>query len=114
MQRVLCCGGRNFDNYNFVIIVLDRLREMFGDFVVIQGGAKGADDLCALWARSKGLPVITVEANWSFYQKAAGAIRNQWMLDFCLPTYAVAFPGGKGTSDMIEKCKSNGLTVWQL
>jgi hypothetical protein len=93
---------------------MDALRAKFGDFAVIQGGAKGADSLCGLWAKSKGLPTIVVEANWARYDKAAGSIRNQWMLDFCEPNYVVAFPGGIGTRNMIDKSKLKGITVWEL
>lgn len=85
-----------------------------GDFVVIHGGAKGADSLCALWAASKGLPVITVYLNWHIYKNGAGAVRNSWMLEFCAPNYAVAFPGGTGTADMVAKLNSKRITVWDL
>lgn len=113
-HRVLCCGGRDFNDYNFVTQCLDELRQLLGDFAVIHGGARGADSLAALWGKAKGLPVIEVAANWNFYNKSAGHIRNGWMLDFCFPTYAVAFPGGPGTANMIRQCENRGVVVWRL
>ncbi len=112
-HRVLCCGGRDFTDYNFVTQRLNELRQQLGDFAVIHGGARGADSLAALWGKAKGLPVIEVAANWSVYSKSAGAIRNAWMLDYCFPTYAVAFPGGSGTADMVRQCEARGVVVWR-
>ncbi len=111
-HRVLCYGGRDFNDYDFVTQRLDELRAQIGDFAVIHGAAKGADRLAALWGKGRGLPVIEVAANWVMHGKAAGAIRNGWMLDFCHPTYAVAFPGGNGTADMTRRCEARGLTIW--
>lgn len=113
-HRVLCCGGRYFSDATFLAARLDDLHQMLGDFVIIHGGARGADRLAGEWGKRHGFPVIEVAANWDIYAKSAGAIRNGWMLDFCFPTYVVAFPGGNGTADMIRKCKARGLPVWTL
>ena len=113
-HRVLCCGGRDFSDYDFVTRRLNELRQHLGDFAVIHGGARGADSLAALWGKAKGLPVIEVAANWGVYSKSAGTIRNAWMLDFCFPTYAVAFPGGTGTANMIKQCEARGVAVWRF
>lgn len=112
-HRVLVCGGRNFNDYVFATARLNELRQALGDFAVIHGGARGADSLAALWGKTCGLPVIEVAANWGVYSKSAGAIRNAWMLDFCFPTYAVAFPGGRGTADMVRQCEARGVVVWR-
>lgn len=112
MHRVLCCGGRNFNDVQFVTARLDELRQVLGDFAIIHGGARGADRLAGEWGKRSGLPVIEVAANWDRFANAAGSIRNGWMLDFCFPTYAVAFPGGPGTADMVRKCKTRGIPVW--
>lgn len=114
MHKVLCFGGRDYTNVNDVAQALTLLFDTLGKtpFAVIHGGARGADTLCANWAKSKGFPVLQVDANWDFYKKAAGGIRNQWMLDLCVPTYAVAFPGGAGTRDMTKRALSAGVIVW--
>lgn len=114
MHRVLCCGGRDFENDDFVFQRLDELRSTLGDFVVIHGAARGADRACGMWGESRGLPVIVMRANWQIYAKAAGSIRNQWMLTHCTPTYAVAFPGGAGTRDMIARLSSANVPVWNF
>ena len=114
MHRVLCCGGRDFTDMNFVTQRLNELRQVLGDFAVIHGGTRGADRLAGEWGKANGLPVIEVAANWDRYAKSAGSIRNAWMIEVCCPTYAVAFPGGAGTQDMIRKCQAKGILTWQL
>lgn len=49
--------------------------------------------------------------SWKDHGKAAGPIRNQLMLDDFKPDLVVAFPGGKGTADMVKKAQDAGVTV---
>jgi len=114
MQKVLCFGGRDYNSFPEVARALDTLFDALGKepFAIIHGGARGADSQSATWGKLKGFPVIQVDANWDFYQKAAGGIRNGWMLDVCCPTYAVAFPGGVGTRDMARRLKAADISVW--
>jgi hypothetical protein len=114
MHKVLCCGGRDFADYALVEYALAHLYSHFGAFAVIHGNAKGADRLAAFWAKQKGLPVIQVDANWDFYDKRAGSLRNKWMLELCGPTYAVAFPGDIGTAHMVRQLEFANVTVWKL
>jgi len=114
MHRVLCFGGRGYSNAADVAQALTVLYDGLGKtpFAIIHGGARGADILAGNWGKSKGFPVIQVDANWDFYQKAAGGIRNQWMIDVCCPTYAVAFPGGVGTRDMTRRLRAADISVY--
>lgn len=115
MFKVLCCGGRNFNDYQAVCNALDAVRRTVTDrFAVIHGGAQGADALSGLWARSKGFPEIIVPANFAHYSKGAGHIRNGWMVELCAPDYCVAFPGGNGTADMVAKCSKADIIVWKV
>jgi predicted Rossmann-fold nucleotide-binding protein len=111
-SRILVCGGRAYDDSLFVEQTLDNLRQYFApEFCIIQGGAKGADALARQWARENGICCITVAANWDYYDKPAGSIRNGWMIDFCKPDLLVAFPGGPGTSNMMKRCVMAGIDV---
>lgn len=112
MIRVLCCGGRNYNDLRFVILKLDELRSLHGELFIIHGGANGADTLCGQWAAERGFPVAVVPANWKFHDKKAGALRNGWMLEL-LPNIVVAFPGGYGTSNMIMQAKKLSIPVWE-
>jgi hypothetical protein len=82
---------------------------------VIEGGARGADALAASWVRNPGWEG-TVEheqypAEWSLHGKAAGPIRNQEMLDVGKPDVVYAFPGGRGTADMVRRANKAGIEV---
>jgi len=45
--------------------------------------------------------------------RRAGAIRNQEMIDEGKADGVVAFPGGKGTEDLVRRAEAAGLTVWR-
>jgi len=106
-MKILVCGGRDYNDTNKINQTLTELAPN----CVIHGGARGADILAAQWAKSKGIPAVEVLANWDYYQKAAGPIRNKWMLEFCEPDIVVAFPGGRGTANMIEQAEAKGIKV---
>ena len=113
-KRILVCGGRDYHDREHVNKTLDNLRQWFtADFVIIQGEANGADLWGKRWGKRQGRPVIGVEAPWDFYNKAAGNIRNGWMLTFCEPDLVVAFPGGSGTADMITQARRAGVDVYE-
>lgn len=108
-MRVLVTGGRNYADEWRVRQALDVLRPR----IVIQGGARGADSLAAAWAderRAEARPE-TYHADWDRYGKGAGHIRNQRMLDQSKPDLVLAFPGGRGTRDMIERARKAGVPV---
>jgi hypothetical protein len=115
MTRVLVCGGRDFQQTMFLSRTLDRLQAERGQFaVVMHGGAKGADFLAACWAEVRGIPTLKFPANWITYGKAAGPMRNARMLDEGKPDLVVAFPGGRGTADMVKRAKATGVEVIEV
>lgn len=125
--RVLVCGGRDYQNWRHVRVVLDLLceekgwcseKDEYGNFLpqvhIIAGGAKGADTFAADWAVVNWCGFTEFKADWKAHGKAAGAIRNQQMLDEGSPDIVVAFPGGRGTADMVRRAKANGLEVLEI
>lgn len=111
-MRIIVCGGRNYFNKRVVYDALDRLHRERGIDFLIQGVANGADYLAWQWADERGIPCGSYPAQWDEHGKAAGAIRNQEMLDKGNPDGVVAFPGGKGTADMVRRAETSGLKVW--
>ena len=105
-MRVLVCGGRSYEQWTTVRKTLEELRPT----VIIQGGAPGADRLAAKWADVNGVPLVTYPALWS-QGKRAGPQRNAFMLTDSRPDIVVAFPGGRGTQDMIMKAAEVGVTT---
>ncbi len=95
----LVTGGRDFSDRERLYAFLYKLNPD----CVVQGGARGADELARRWCRHCGKPCITMDANWDYYLKTAGPIRNSWMLSFVAVDVVVACPGGRGTADMVNK-----------
>jgi hypothetical protein len=100
-----------------VCAVLDKLNDEAGVEVVIEGGAPGADRLAREWSRmvAKGGPdVETFEADWENHGSFAGPMRNARMLAEGRPDVVVAFPGGRGTADMVKKARRAGVEVIEI
>lgn len=110
MKIIIVCGGRKYDNWNKLNSVLNRLLNRYPHLLVIQGGATGADRLAFRWCRENGVAGAQVLAPWQHDGKAAGAIRNSWMLGL-RPSLVVAFPGGTGTADMCRQAKEANVAV---
>jgi hypothetical protein len=113
MIRVCVCGGRNFKEKEFLYNTLDKLLFIRKDFIIINGDAHGADKLSTQWAIERNVYYELYRADWKKYKNAAGPIRNKQMIDSHIDLL-VAFPGGKGTKNMIEQCKKNNIKVWLL
>lgn len=110
-RRVLVCGGRDYDNWRQVSKTLAALDAETPIALIIQGGANGADWLAARWAKHNRKPCAEFKAHWETLGKAAGPIRNQWMLEFGSPELVVAFGGGIGTKNMVDSATNAGIEV---
>ena len=108
-MKVLVCGGRDFSGD--VAPDLERLNRERRFSKVIVGGFSGADKLAWKWATSKGIDVNVHYAQWHLYGPKAGPMRNAKMLELDKPDLVVAFPGGRGTADMVGKAKAAGVPV---
>jgi predicted Rossmann-fold nucleotide-binding protein len=129
-MRVLVTGGRDYRDAARVAAVLQAVHSKHGISAVIQGGADGADRLCAEWAWDRAIPVATVNADWenitrpgaliktrrdgTKYDALAGLHRNERMLAEKNPDCCIAFPGGTGTAHMLGLMKKSGLPLWVI
>lgn len=111
-MKALICGGREWSDYEFISYTLDEIHEQKKFTSIIHGNSLGADYLSGVWARNRKVPVVTFPADWNKYRTKAGPIRNQRMLDDGKPDLCIAFPGGRGTNDMIKRCQKNNVEVY--
>ena len=109
-MRVLVCGGRNYSNFQRVCEVLLE----FKISLLIEGGANGADQLSKAYAHSNSIPVCEFPAPWRRWQHHAGPIRNAWMIEHGKPDLVIAFPGGKGTADMVKRAKAAKIPIKEV
>jgi predicted Rossmann-fold nucleotide-binding protein len=114
MMRVLVCGGRSFTDRESLFHELHKLAEQYGHLTVIEGGAKGADALAREWATLGYHGLVTVRAEWHRLGRAAGPMRNTRMLVGGKPDMVLAFPGGRGTADMVCQAREVGVPVVEI
>jgi hypothetical protein len=114
MTRVLVCGGRDYTDRDRVFAVLDKLHADAGIDRIIQGGARGADMWAEQWAYKEDVFNESFPADWETHGTFAGPMRNKRMLEEGQPDLVIAFPGGKGTADMVRKAKKAGVKVVEI
>lgn len=113
-MKVLVCGGRDYSDWEKFCDVMDNLASRNRIERLIQGGASGADELARKWCVKWQYPYDHFPADWKANGKAAGPIRNQRMIDVGQPDLVVAFPGGRGTADMVKRAKAAGVSVLEV
>lgn len=121
-MKILVCGGREFDNWELLCRTLDSVylheKPPVIDnkvcLTIIEGGAKGADFLARVWAKHRCLDWKEFSADWKQYGKRAGWLRNEQMLREGQPDFVIAFPGGGGTADMINRARLAGVEVREV
>lgn len=109
-MQILITGGRDFYDQEMVFKTLDEIHSKSSISLVIHGAAKGADSLANQWAVDRSVPVDACRPDWKRFGRAAGVIRNKTMLDKS-PDLLVAFPGGRGTADMVQRARKVGLKI---
>lgn len=123
-KRAIICGGRNYARTDIQdltptdclkkiceAISLCAFLDMMGFTSIIEGGAKGADRAARTWAIARNISYETFNANWTEEGRAAGPIRNARMLEEGDPDIVIAFPGGRGTSNMMDAAGKRGIAV---
>lgn len=90
--------------------------------LVIEGAARGADALAGREARLRDMEPEEYPAEWDRYGRAAGPIRNGWMLarleelraeghEVVCRAFHEDLSASKGTADMVEKLRGAGFEV---
>ncbi len=124
-MRLLVCGGRDFTDRERVFAMLDKMHAKHGITTIIEGGQRtrdpvsgnfvgGADWFANQWAWDNRLGLLKFDADWAAHGKAAGPIRNQRMIDDGKPTHCLAFPGGRGTANMVALAKAAGVPTHEV
>lgn len=101
----LVCGGRDFADRAMFDDVMTRVMDNRGcPSKIVHGGARGADTMAGDLATRLSILGISVLPDWQ-RGKMAGPLRNQKMLDEYKPHVVIAFPGGRGTADMVSRAR---------
>lgn len=111
MMRVIVCGGRDYTDEDNIWKTLTELHLDMPITLLMHGGATGADACAAAWAAVHGMLVEEFLPDWKRYGVRAGPKRNQDMILYGEPDLVVAFPGGRGTADMVAKARAARIPV---
>lgn len=133
-MKLLVCGGRDYDDRAKLNAVLDYVQVVLSEedppdeiTLVIHGACgwnadedhpslrpmQGADKLADEWAEAHGVEVKRVPAAWTSLGRKAGPIRNSAMLAY-QPDVVIAFPGGRGTANMVRTARAAGLPTYEV
>lgn len=116
-MEIIVTGSRIQTNRKFIYDKLDYLHWMDWnvDWIerLIQGGARGVDDISKDWALANDVECVTVNAEWDKYGKAAGHKRNGKMLDMFPFATVAGFPKGdaKGTWNCLNQAKVRQMNI---
>lgn len=118
-MRILICGDRNWKDREEIRRILKILLEEQPDFILIEGGARGADTIAKEEAKVLGISddrILEFPAEWDKFGKSAGVIRNRQMLDEGKPDLVIGLHNdlskSKGTKDMITIAENVGIPCW--
>lgn len=111
MRFIGVCGGRKYSDAATVARVLGSCVK-FED-VIVEGSAVGADRLAWEWALRNARHVVSVPALWEVFGNSAGPRRNAVIAALPL-SLLIAFPGDRGTADMVAKAKAKGIEVLEV
>jgi hypothetical protein len=130
MLSIAVVGSRTFKDDAYAYDVLDKYMNLIGPFIVVTGGAEGADLIGAKWANERKLPVpvvhpaywddlsrpdavIKTRKNGRKYDALAGMRRNTLVVndaDAVIAFMDVDNPTN-GTHDTIMKAVEKGIPV---
>lgn len=107
-KRVIVCGGRDFEDQ---LAVIKAFMGMPAGTTIVHGECDGADRMAGEYAEWLGLPVEPHPPDIKKHgSPRAFHIRNQEMVDGGAD-YVIAFPGGSGTANLIERAEKAGIQV---
>lgn len=110
-MKVLICGDRNWQDRELIHSWVDKLAYQ-GYNTIIEGEARGADQISRELGEELWFTVLRFPADWDKYGRAAGPIRNRQMLDE-KPDLVLAFHNNiqtsKGTADTVREAKRRGI-----
>ncbi|MCZ8100601.1 MAG: SLOG family protein [Burkholderiales bacterium] len=133
MTTAIICGGRSYgivpkncpsEDYTRYQKQALRERERLSQILreaaarlgvtkMVMGDQTGADSLASRWCEGNGMAFQVYAAEWEVHGSRAGPIRNLRMIkeEVPMPTICIAFPGSRGTRDMVAKADGHFMRV---
>lgn len=113
LEKICCIGSRDWNDKAKIREVIETYMEKYPTLnTVISGGGPGADTLSIQVAKELGLNTITFNAQWQYYGRMAGPLRNRKMLDEGKPDVVIAFRkdiNSRGTNGCMKEARERGI-----
>ena len=109
MIKIGVIGSRSFNNYELAKRTLDPYLGKV--WVIVSGGAKGADSLGEKWAIENNIKTCIYKPDWKTYGKKAGFIRNVDIIEDSDIVIAFWDALSRGTEHSINLAKEMGKKV---
>jgi len=116
-MRLGVTGGRDYADVNRIWWVLDWFYFYWPVTILIHGAARGVDSICSDWATCRVVPQLpfpVTKDDWRHIGRRAGVLRNQSMIDVGRIDHLLAFHGGRGTQDMIQRCEKCKISITRV
>jgi hypothetical protein len=98
IPHIAVIGGRDFNDYG----LLEEYLLPHIPFILVSGGAQGADSLAEQFADNYGLLKIIIKSDWDKHGKSAGFIRNYSIIDESEKVIAFWDLYSKGTKHSLD------------
>ena len=98
LKKIAVVGSRGFNDYS----LLERTLTPYLPFVLVSGGARGADSLAERFADKNNLEKIIFKPDWDKYGKRAGFLRNIKIIDESDMVIAFWDGNSSGTKSSID------------
>lgn len=102
-MKLIVAGTRTFNDYNLVKVTLSVITNITE---IVSGKAAGADSLGEQYAIEHNIPIKEFPADWLYYGKQAGILRNKQMGDYADELVVFWDGSSRGTSHMISVMKN--------
>ncbi len=114
MIKIAIVGSRNFNDYETLKNVVDKIISEISDseIIIVSGGAKGVDSLAELYAKEKNYKMLIFKPEWKRYGKGAGIIRNKEIVKNSDIVIAFKSINSKGTNNTIQTAIKEGKKVY--
>lgn len=101
-MRLAVVGSRSFNNRELFLEEIS----LFNPQLIVTGDATGADEFARRYAEEHRIELKVHHANWKRYKRAAGHIRNEFIVqdaDVILAFWDGVSPGTKNSIDWCRK-----------
>lgn len=106
-MKIAVIGSRGFDNYELLSQELDKLQIS----CIVSGGAKGADQLAARYAKEKGIELVEHLPDYTRYGRRAPLVRNELIIRDSGQVVAFWDKKSTGTAHSISLARRQGKKV---